>query len=218
MKVFDTNAEYFLGTVDAKDMDIEEAQRRAATFDEDQDEDPEASEADIAHVYAITGMDPSMWDDDGEDTSPVVVKGGEPDPDKGIASGDITTPEGDGGIPPMLSRKAIEAAHVKRVTEREQEAADSLADMVLRSIDRITGKLKSQSMPSEGTPAEKAEKLIAACVDQDEELKDLVQTIAPHLAASFVVGAGAELELTKQAAMRKKAREVALKKDGDKVE
>lgn len=59
MKVFGTDNEYFLG--DREDMDIEEAQRLASTKDEDQDEDPETSRAEIDAIYAMTGMDPSMW-------------------------------------------------------------------------------------------------------------------------------------------------------------
>ena len=74
MKVFDTDAEYFLGSAEAADMGIDEAQHRAATFNEDQDEDPEASPEDTAHIYAITGMDPSLWGNV-EDTSPQVVAG-----------------------------------------------------------------------------------------------------------------------------------------------
>lgn len=60
MKVFGTDNEYFLGV--REDMDIDEAQKLASTKDEDQDEDPETSQAEIDAIYEMTGMDPSMWD------------------------------------------------------------------------------------------------------------------------------------------------------------
>lgn len=60
MKVFGTDNEYFLGGLE--DMDIEEAQELASTKDEDQDEDPEISSAEIDAIYAMTGVDRSMWD------------------------------------------------------------------------------------------------------------------------------------------------------------
>lgn len=78
MKVFGTETEYFLGSTDEEDIDIDAAQDKAATFDEDQDEDPVTTKKEIDHIYAITGMDPSAWGD-GDDTSPVVTSGSDSD-------------------------------------------------------------------------------------------------------------------------------------------
>jgi len=205
MKVFGTETEYFLGSTDEEDIDIDAAQDKAATFDEDQNEDPVTTKKEIDHIYAITGMDPSAWGE-GDDTSPVVVTGGdEPDSGKGIESGDIETPE---GIPPMLSRKAIEKAHVARVSKREEEASRDLARFFQSAIAATSKRVASSGFkPDPSKDARKqAEAILKKAFDPQEHLKGLVRAIAPHLAASFCVGAGAELELTKQAAVRKKAR------------
>ncbi len=60
MKIFGSDTEYFVG--ERSDMGMEEAQRRASTQDEDQDEDPEVSQGEIDAIYAATGMDPNMWE------------------------------------------------------------------------------------------------------------------------------------------------------------
>lgn len=129
----------------------------------------------------------------------------EPDSGKGIESGDIETPE---GIPPPLSRKAIEKAHVERVTAREEEASRDLARFFQGFVKNLSERVaKSGFKPDPSKDARKqAEAILKKAFDPKEHLKGLVRAIAPHLAASFCVGAGAELELTKQAAIRKKAR------------
>ncbi len=58
-KVFGTENEYFLG--ERRDLEIDEAQERAATEGEDQNADPETSEAEVRAIYEMTGMDPSAW-------------------------------------------------------------------------------------------------------------------------------------------------------------
>jgi len=136
-----------------------------------------------------------LWDDIGNE---------EPDT-KGIESGDVQTPE---GIPPPLSRKAIEKAHVKRVTDAEGRASESIAQFFRDYVQQVARKVaKSGFNPDPSKDARKqAEAILKKAFDPKEHLKGLVRAIAPHLAASFCVGAGAELELTKQAAIRKKAR------------
>lgn len=124
---------------------------------------------------------------------------------KGIESGDIETPE---GIPPPLSRKAIEKAHIARVSKREEEASRDLARF-FQGYTKIVAEQVAKSGfkldPSKDS-RKQAEAILKKAFDPKEHLKGLVRAIAPHLAASFCVGAGAELELTKQAAIRKKAR------------
>lgn len=155
----------------------------------------------------LTGIDDP--DDSGwvsaEDEEDEPDEAAEPDSGKGIESGDIETPE---GIPPPLSRKAIEKAHVARVSAREKEAAESLGDFFRGYVQSVARKVASSGFkPDPSKDARKqAEAILKKAFDPQEHLKGLVRAIAPHLAASFCVGAGAELELTKQAAIRKKAR------------
>ena len=67
MEVFDLPAEFYLGDAESKDMDIDEAQDKASTFGEDQDDDPKQTPQELAYVRSVLGFDPSKWADEDQE-------------------------------------------------------------------------------------------------------------------------------------------------------